>query len=446
MLLLCRQWRILFFIAVIGAVVFLRVPLLMSARAETLDDLKQAIETKNQEIKKLEDEAAKFRSEIASRQTQAKTLSGELTRIDTAIARLRKEVAVTQQRINGKQLEIKRFAVDISNKQQSIEKIQHGLGIMIRGLFENDREELFAIVLKYGRLSDFLRQIDEAAQLQGRMLGVITTLKDLRVELQVQKTDAEKKQAELKNLQQALTGQRAVQDEQKKSRSDLLVLTKNQEKQYQKMLQESEAKRAALENEIRDIEEKIKITIDSSLLPSRGRGVLAWPLPHLVLGTCRTTLKQDAITNCITQYFGNTAFAAAGAYSGKGHNGMDFRADIGTPVLAADGGIITAVGDTDEGCRRASYGKWILMRHANNLSTLYTHLSAIGVSAGQQVSRGGSIGYSGMTGYATGPHLHFTVFATQGVQVQDIRSRVCGRMMTLPVASLNSYLNPLDYL
>jgi murein DD-endopeptidase MepM/ murein hydrolase activator NlpD len=51
-----------------------------------------------------------------------------------------------------------------------------------------------------------------------------------------------------------------------------------------------------------------------------------------------------------------------------------------------------------------------------------------------------------MTGYATGPHLHFTVFATQGVQIQDIRSRVCGRMMTLPVGALNSYLNPLDYL
>ncbi len=439
-----RQFPILLLTAAIGAVVFLHAA--VAARAETLDDLKQAIEAKNQEIKKLENEAAKFREEIASRQTQARTLSGELARIDTAIARLRKEVALTEQQIKGKQLEIKKLGIDISNKEQSIEKIQQGIGVMLRGLSEGDREELFAIVLKYGRLSDFLRQIDTATQLQERMLGAITTLKDLRSQLQGQKTDAQQKQTELKNLEQALAGQRTVQEGEKKSRSDLLVATKNQEKQYQKMLQDSEARRAALADEVRSIEEKIKITIDSSLLPSRGRGVLAWPLPNLVLGTCRMTFRQDALTNCITQYFGNTAFAAAGAYSGKGHNGVDFRADIGTPVLAADSGTITATGDTDEGCRRASYGKWVLIRHPNNLSTLYGHLSTIGVSAGEQVSRGNRIGYSGMTGYATGPHLHFTVFATQGVQVQDIRSRVCGRMMTLPVGALNSYLNPLDYL
>jgi len=439
-----QEKKVLLFFTAIVAVSFFYTPI--TARAETLDELKQAIEAKNQEIKKLEDEAAKFRVEIASRQTQARTLSGELARIDIAIARLRKEVAVTEQRIKGKQLEIKKLGIDISTKQQSIGQIQQGLGAMLRGLSEHDREELIAVVLKYGRLSDFLRQIDQAAQLQSKMLGAITTLKDLRTQLQGQKADAEQKQAALKDLQLALAGQRTAQEGEKKSRNDLLALTKNQEKQYQKLLQDSEAKRAALEDEIRSIEEKIKITIDSSLLPSHGRGVLAWPLPNLMLGLCTATFKQDALTNCITQYFGNTAFAASGAYSGKGHNGVDFRADIGTPVLAADGGTITAVGDTDEGCRRASYGKWILIKHGNNLSTLYGHLSAIGVSAGEQISRGARIGYSGMTGYATGPHLHFTVFATQGVQVQDIRSRVCGRMMTLPVGALASYLNPLDYL
>lgn len=444
MIYLLHKYHKTILIAAFGAIA--AFSLLSVARAETLDELKQSIETKNQEIKKLEDEAAKFRGEIASRQTQARTLSGELARIDTAIARLRKEIALTEQRIKGKQLEIKKIGIDIDDKEQSIEKIQQGLGAMIRGLSERDQEELFAVILKYDRLSYFIQRIDEAAQLEERMLGVITKLRDLRTQLQGQKADAEQKQAELKNLQQTLAGQRTVQEGEKKSRSDLLIVTKNQEKQYQKMLQESDAKRAALADEIRSIEEKIKITIDASILPPEGRGVLGWPLSQITLTPCRTIFKQDTMTNCVTQYFGNTAFAAAGAYSGKGHNGMDFRADIGTPVLAASGGVIAATGDTDTGCRRASYGKWILIRHPNNLSTLYAHLSAIEVSAGSQVSRGNTIGYSGMTGYATGPHLHFTVFATQGVQVQDIRSRVCGRMMTLPVGALNSYLNPLDYL
>ncbi|MBI3630851.1 MAG: M23 family metallopeptidase [Candidatus Sungbacteria bacterium] len=213
-----------------------------------------------------------------------------------------------------------------------------------------------------------------------------------------------------------------------------------------KMLRALGSLRPALADEVRQIEEKIQVTIDPSLLPRKGTGVLGWPLPNISLGTCRLELKQDALTNCITQFFGYTSFAAIGGYNGKGHNGADFRAEIGTPVLSADDGDVTATGDTDAGCRAASYGKWILIRHPNNLSTLYGHLSLINVSAGQGVKRGEQIGYSGKTGYATGPHLHFSVFATQAVQVQDIRSRVCGRTMTLPVSAINGYLNPLDYL
>ena len=432
------------FLAALVAVSFFSVPI--GARAETLDELKQAIEAKNQEIKKLEDEAAKFRREIASRQTQARTLSGELARIGNAIARLRKEISVTEQRIKGKQLEIKKLSVDISGKERSIIKVQQGLGIMIQGLLERDREELFAVVLKYGRLSEFLSQIDEAAQLQTRMLGVIDALKRLRSELQGQKRDAEQKQAALKHLQQTLSGQRMAQEGEKKSRNELLAATKNQEKQYQKLLQDREVKRAALEDEVRSIEQKIRITIDPSLLPSRGRGVLGWPLPHVALASCRVSLKLDAVTNCITQYFGYTSFAAVGGYSGKGHNGADFRAEVGTPVLAAESGEVAGVGDTDVGCRGASYGKWILIRHPNNLSTLYGHLSSADATPGAHVQKGERIAYSGRTGYATGPHLHFSVFATQAVRIDSIVSRVCGRTMTLPISALNGYLNPLDYL
>ncbi len=417
-----------------------------AAYAETISDLRQAIDAKNNEIKKLEEEAAKYRSEISSRQVQAKTLSGELARIDGAIAQLRREINVTQQQVQKKELEIRQLGLEIKDKHTATLTLQAGLGAVVRSLSEHDREPVLAILIRHNRLSAFLRQFDDALFLQQKVLTTIDALRTLRAELEGQKISAEKKQAELTYLQKTLSGQRAIQEGEKKSRGELLLATKNQEKEYQKLLAQSEAKRAALEDEIRDIEAKIRVTIDPSSLPSKGTGVLGYPLPAVALGPCAKTLKQDPYTNCVTQYFGNTSFAAIGAYNGKGHNGMDFRADIGTSVFASVKGVVTAVGDTDLGCRRASYGKWILIKHPNNLSTLYTHLSAITVAAGEDVDRGSRIGYSGMSGYATGPHLHFSVFATQGVQVQDIRSKVCGRMMTLPVAALNSYLNPLDYL
>ena len=109
-------------------------------------------------------------------------------------------------------------------------------------------------------------------------------------------------------------------------------------------------------------------------------------------------------------------------------------------------GIVEGVGNTDEinGCY--SYGKWVLIRHNNGLSTLYAHLSKINVSTGQQVETGQLIGYSGDTGIVDGPHLHFTVYATQGVKITKFTNSINCKSNTIPTADTNAYLNPLSYL
>ena len=167
-------------------------------------------------------------------------------------------------------------------------------------------------------------------------------------------------------------------------------------------------------------------------MPSTGSGVLAWPV--------------DSVK--ITQFFGKTSFSTQNpqVYNGKGHNGIDLRASVGTPIKAALAGTVEGVGDTDTVCPRASYGKWVLIRHANGLSTLYAHLSLIRVGPGQSVSTREIVGYGGNTGYSTGPHLHFTVYATQGVKITALKSRACRGTYTIPVADLKAYLNPLSYL
>ena len=239
----------------------------------------------------------------------------------------------------------------------------------------------------------------------------------------------------------------------KNDRSNLLAITKNQEKKYQELIREQERKEAQLEKEIADYEKQIKVTLNASLLPSRGHGVLAYPLADTVLELCSPALVVDQ-KNCITQYFGYTPFAASGAYSGKGHNGLDFRASVGTPVFAAGTGHVEAVGDSDVECPRASYGKWILIRHDNNLSTIYGHLSEIGVAKGEAIQSGQRIALSGRTGYATGPHLHFAVVITQATQVTSFPAVTCGKRRNItiptvgsdPASDISGYLNPLNYL
>jgi murein DD-endopeptidase MepM/ murein hydrolase activator NlpD len=85
------------------------------------------------------------------------------------------------------------------------------------------------------------------------------------------------------------------------------------------------------------------------------------------------------------------------------HQGTDYVANAGTPVRTIGDGVINFAG------RRGGYGNLIEIRHRNGIVTRYGHLRAFasGIRAGRAVTIGQTIGYVGMTGLATGPHLHF---------------------------------------
>ncbi len=88
---------------------------------------------------------------------------------------------------------------------------------------------------------------------------------------------------------------------------------------------------------------------------------------------------------------------------GPRHAGIDFRAAVGTPVLAAADGEVQLVGE------RPRAGRMVVVAHADELATAYMHLSDAAVRVGQLVRRGELLGRTGWTGNATTPHLHFAV-------------------------------------
>jgi murein DD-endopeptidase MepM/ murein hydrolase activator NlpD len=87
----------------------------------------------------------------------------------------------------------------------------------------------------------------------------------------------------------------------------------------------------------------------------------------------------------------------------RAHKGVDYAAPIGTPIRAAGDGRVSFAGN------KGGYGRVVELSHVNGISTVYGHMSrfASGLRSGQRVSQGQVIGYVGMTGLATGPHLHY---------------------------------------
>ena len=101
------------------------------------------------------------------------------------------------------------------------------------------------------------------------------------------------------------------------------------------------------------------------------------------------------------------------------HTGVDWSAPIGTPIFAAGNGVVT------KAARESGYGNRVEIQHANGYVTTYNHLSgfARGISDGARVRQGQVIGFLGMTGLATGPHLHYEVMVN-GHFVDPLRVRL----------------------
>lgn len=426
--------RISFVIAVILAWGLLSFFLPLSS-ADTISDLKDKIDQRSAEIKNLEKEIEEYQNQIEAVGKEANTLNNSIKSIDITRKKLAADIKLTESKVKATDLNIEKLALSIGGKKIEITDNSRAIMGAIREMDLIESNSLAELILSKENVSDFWDEIENLGQFQSSIALKVGELKVSKASLEENKSEVEKEKKNLVNLKSRLNDQKKIADNNRNEKNSLLTLTKNKESNYKKLLADRLAKKEALEREVADFESLIRVEIDPNSLPKTGSGVLSWPL--------------DSVK--VTQYFGNTPFASANSqvYNGGGHNGIDLRASVGTPVKSSGNGIVVDTGDTDASCDGVSYGKWVLIKHNNGLSTLYAHLSLIRVYKNEAVLSGEIVGYSGNTGYSTGPHLHFAVFASAGVRVSgptEYKSKICRTYMKLPLSPKNGYLNPLSYL
>lgn len=401
-------------------------------KADTKDELQKKIEQRNKDIADLEIEIANYQKQINSLSSQANSLSATIKSLDLSQKKLAADISLTENKIEAKNLEIQELGTQISNKEDAIVDDHGVISSSLSTMNQIDDNSFWELLLGGTSLASTIDAFDQIAIVQNQLVDRIRDLREVKADLEANKRSTERAKQDLVSLTKQLKDQRQVVLNTQSEKNKLLKETKQSESQYQKILAQKQAQKAAFDQEVLQYEAQLKTIVDLERLPRVGSGVLSWPLDSIF----------------VTQYFGNTPFSTANPqiYNGNGHTGIDLRASLGTPVKAALSGTVTGVYNTDLYAGCYSYGKWIMIEHADGLSTLYAHLSLQSVSIGQRVTTGQIIGYSGNTGYSTGPHLHFGVYATQGVEIKKFSSSRNCRNATIPVASFNAYLNPLSYL
>jgi len=400
-------------------------------RADTVSELLQGKAETQKQLDALLIQQQKLQAELDAIGKNKSTLQSSINVLNAAKAKLANDIKVTQSKITLANLNIQTLQNSVNEKQSQVLTHEKAISTAIQKLSGYDSNSLVMDILNDKDLNELWMDRVSLTDLQNKLIDEISLLQDAQKVLNQKKAEKEKTKEQLVGLKTELGGQKTAVEVAQADKNKLLAQTKGQEALYQKMLADNIAQEKKFEADLFSYESQLKITIDPSSVPSPTRGLFSWPLTNVF----------------VTQQFGATVSAKRLYVSGS-HGGIDFRASIGTPIFATFTGSVT---DTEAyrvkaGCQ---YGKWVLIKHPNGLSTIYGHLSSVLVSPGQSIQTGQIIGYSGATGYSTGPHLHLGLYVTAGIRIVDAGTLSaksnCSGIKTV-AAPPQAYLDPLAYL
>lgn len=404
--------------------VFCLTPHINITSAETAEELRSQIDKTNEQIADLDKEIKKYQNQIAETAEQAKTLSNLIKELNYTRSKLIKEKEMTEVKIQATNLAILKISGNIDEQEKSIINSRETLSNLIQELNRYDNEMFLEKIFIRKNLAELSNDYNNIITINENIRQYVKDLEIKRYELNQTKDQKEEENEKLNVLKQTLSQKAQAVLVSKKEKDKVLAETKNQESEYKKLLEETKKKMEIFEKSIAEYEAKLELILNPKSILKPINGTLVWPLKSIL----------------VTSIFGERW--------GRFHSGVDFRAAVGTSVMTMGDGIVEATGDTDIACKGASLGKWIFIRHDNGLSSSYGHLSSILIKSGTRVKAGQVIALSGNTGYSTGPHLHVSVFASDGVKVDRVPSQSCkGAVFVQPMLTAqNARLDPLLYL
>ncbi len=414
----------------------------VSANTATTTDIQSKIDERNNQIKQLEAEINQYNLEVTNAQGQAKTLQNTLKTLDLTKKKITTDITLTNTKINKATLTIGQLGTEIDQTQKQIDTNKQAVMTALQNTAELEDVGIFQLILSNKNLSDLWSDMDNVSQVQNVIRDKSKELADLQASMENKQSNLKGQKTSLVSLKQDLSGKQQAVESTAQEKAALLAETKNKEQTFQELVATKQEQRDQFEQEVTDFEAQLNLTVDKSSYPVAKHGILAWPIDNApTQSSCDSTHK---VASCIVRGFSRATVNKKGVTI-PGHNGVDFRASVGTRVKSALAGVVAGTGNTDayRGCY--GLGKWVMVNHDDGLSTIYMHLSVISASVGQHLQTGDLIGLSGNTGNSQAPHLHVSVYATEGVRIEQFVNSIGCKQAIVPLADPKAYLDPLAY-
>lgn len=357
---------------------------------ESIKQKQEAISQAEKEKKKLQSSISNIKSLVKELEKSKSNLETYVKELDGKLAGIGEKIEALQKQITEKKEEIVQAKQDLEKAQQVADKQYDDMKKRLRFLYQNSKGSGYLeLLVSAGSFADMLNQAEYVEQLSSYDSQKLEEYRQSVEYMKLCKQTLEEEEEVLASAQTSL--------EQEQKAVDALIGEKEQQiqafqgdinnkeaalKEYEADVAEQNATIAALEKAVAadkaKLEEQNRIKYDG--------GMFQMPCPGY---------KR------VSSDYGTRMHPTLGVQ--KFHNGVDFAAASGTPILAAYSGNVVAAS------YNSSMGNYVMIDHGDGLYTIYMHASKLYVSSGQSVSKGDQIAAVGSTGRSTGPHLHFSV-------------------------------------
>lgn len=312
-------------------------------------------------------------------QIELDTATAELKQVQADRIQLDQDITKTEAELKAAQARL-----------QSREKVFYK---RVRDIYINGRLSYLDVVVGSKDFSDFANRMEMLKRILQSDMDLINTIKTEREEIASKKAKLEEDRAKVLELEKVAQEKQNLINQKKAERQAVLERAMNDRDTAERAYNELMASSASITAMLQQRAAERAAAAAAASQSGSGGGGATW-----VQGTGQLAAPVNAP---ITSDFGWRIHPIYGTR--RLHAGTDFGVDEGTPVHAADGGVVVEAGWI------SGYGYTVIIDHGNGMSTLYAHNSDVAVSPGQTVSKGQVVSYSGNTGGSTGPHLHFEV-------------------------------------
>lgn len=334
---------------------------------------------------------------LDQKKAQGNNLEGQITGLEAQTESLTSQIVLNQSELDNLSNDIKQLQSRIDEKSVLVTQQKKILSELLRTYYQDFSHSITPALLTQEETVSYLNNANWNTDVSQKVSELLDSVQGLRDSLEAEQKSLDEKKQTVDDLQEQLNARNQYLLSSQASKERLLGQVTAEQQKYDSQIDDLEKQKEDLEQEISDIESgKINQLVG---LP-KGNGQLGYPV------------KEPRIT----QGYGKTGFS--NHYSSGMHNGIDFADKVGTTIMAAADGKIIGTGDLG----KFAYGKWITIDHGNGLVTLYGHLSKISVSPGKSIKKGDKIGEMGSTGFSTGSHVHFTVYASKSYEIVNFSS------------------------